>query len=267
MLVALGCGSDGPSEGEKACDDFAAKLAQCHLTNTAKCNTSEPCAVKCGLMADCRQLVERVPTGSFLACIGACSGAGPDDFLCKDGTRFVAKLGLCDGRFQCLDGSDEMNCKAQDAGGDPVDSGTMSGDGVGGTDSCRKSCEAFATCNGFPLSGCVGPSISCNGWPSTLWREEVLRAYMSCVASCPTASAGCETQAFAAAGAARAIDTAYSTACLAKKMECTMGRNNTCGEESLYVESAVAAALACLDQPCDQVDSCVDVAFGRARPE
>lgn len=272
-LVACG-GTDSPSEGEKACDDFAAKLAQCHLTTTSTCNASQPCAVKCGVMADCSQLTQPVPSGSFLACIGVCSGAGPDDFVCKDGRRFVAKAGVCDGQFQCLDGSDEVNCAATDTGGatggnagvSPADGGMMTGGAIGGADICRENCEAFATCEGFPLSGCEG-SIFCNGWPSTLWRKEVLTAFMACTESCPADPTACSTQAFTAAGGPRAIDTSYATACLAKQTECSGMKNNTCGEESLYIESAVASALACLDQPCAQVDSCIDEAFARTHPE
>lgn len=119
LLLTLACGgSDSPSEGEKACDDLAAKLEQCRLTMPGTCNTGEPCGVRCAVMADCSQLTASSPSGSYLACIGVCSGAGPDDFMCEDGKRFIGKAGLCDGQFQCLDGSDEVACGAtNDAGG------------------------------------------------------------------------------------------------------------------------------------------------------
>ena len=49
-------------------------------------------------------------------CIAICSGAKPDDFICKDGTEFLDKSGVCNGRVQCSDGSDEADCGAADGG-------------------------------------------------------------------------------------------------------------------------------------------------------
>ena len=34
----------------------------------------------------------------------------PDDFRCKDRRSCVSKSLVCDGRFHCHDGSDEVNC-------------------------------------------------------------------------------------------------------------------------------------------------------------
>jgi hypothetical protein len=144
--------------------------------------------------------------------------------------------------------------------------GAMAGNPGDGGDICREDCETFADCQGFPLSGCAG-DIYCGGWPSELWRPEVLAAYQACQRSCPADPEACPRAAFAAAGAPRAIDSQYSDACRAKEVECSLP-NNVCGEESLYVESAVANALPCVSQTeCFRIDSCVDQAFGRARSE
>jgi hypothetical protein len=117
LVVALAaCGEDEKSEGEKACDDFKDKLAECRLMTAGQCNTSQPCVVRCGVNAPCNELAPQ-PSGGLLQCIAACSGAKPDDFVCKDGRQFVAKTGVCDGMFQCLDGSDEANCAGAGSGG------------------------------------------------------------------------------------------------------------------------------------------------------
>jgi hypothetical protein len=116
-LIVIACGSsDGPSSGEKACQDLAAKLAQCHLMNAAACNPAQACVVECAAQAECAQLTSPVPSGSYLSCVAACSGAGPDDFICKDARAFIPKGAVCDGRAQCPDGSDEADCTSTDAG-------------------------------------------------------------------------------------------------------------------------------------------------------
>jgi hypothetical protein len=118
VFLWAGCGSSdsGPSEGEKACQELQAKLQQCGLT--AICDTNEPCSARCAINADCTEIVQKPIDGPYMKCIAACSGAHPDDFICKDGKRVVRKEGVCDGQFQCLDGSDEANCGPKDAGGD-----------------------------------------------------------------------------------------------------------------------------------------------------
>jgi len=118
-LVWGGCGSSdsAPSEGDKACQDFEAKLAQCNIQAQGVCNSSQPCTVKCAAEADCNQILESPPTGSHLACLGECTGVGADAFACKDGKKIVARAGVCNGDFNCLDGSDEENCGVKDAGG------------------------------------------------------------------------------------------------------------------------------------------------------
>jgi hypothetical protein len=119
-LVVLGllCGcsssDSGPSDGEKACQELQAKLTECHLTG--ECNTNEPCAVRCAANAECAEIGTLPTTGPYFDCIAACSGAGPDDFICADRQHFLNKRFVCDGRPQCPDGSDEKGCGAADAG-------------------------------------------------------------------------------------------------------------------------------------------------------
>jgi hypothetical protein len=114
--VIIACSSSSePSSGEKACQDLTAKLAQCHLMVAGTCNPAQACVVECAAQADCSQLTA-TPSGSYLACIASCSGAGPDDFICKDARAFIHKSAVCDGRAQCPDGSDEADCVSNDAG-------------------------------------------------------------------------------------------------------------------------------------------------------
>lgn len=116
-IAAAGCGSSdsGPTEGEKACQDLQAKYAQCSLTSVGACDTNEPCVVRCAANADCNELMNPSPTGPYVACVAACSGAGPDDFICADGKVFVSKKAICNGIAECPDKSDEAGCGA-DAG-------------------------------------------------------------------------------------------------------------------------------------------------------
>jgi hypothetical protein len=148
-------------------------------------------------------------------------------------------------------------------GGSTGSGGTGASSGAAGTnaDRCRESCEAYAQCEGFPLSGCAG-TISCDGWPANNWREEVASAYLQCLKECPNNPEECSDAAFDAAGASRTIDNEYASACEEKRAACTGSfRNDTCGEESLYLESAVESALACLNEPCTMVSNCVDAVF------
>ena len=116
MIALAGCGG-GKTSGEKACDDLSSKLAQCHLTIQGACNTSAPCAVECAVKAECSQLTA-APTGSYLQCVKVCSGAPADAFVCKDGRSYIPRAGVCNGRPECPDGSDEAACGGKDAGKD-----------------------------------------------------------------------------------------------------------------------------------------------------
>ena len=116
VFLWAGCGSSdsGPTEGERECQELQTKLQTCGLA--AVCDSSDPCPVRCAINADCNEIVQKPTTGPYMQCVAACAGAGPDDFICKDGKRVVKKAGVCDGQFQCLDGSDEENCGTKDAG-------------------------------------------------------------------------------------------------------------------------------------------------------
>lgn len=117
-LVACGNSdtTSSTSEGEKACQDLQAKAAQCGLMLAGACNTNAPCAAECQAQASCDELKSGTPSDSLVRCIAMCEGAGPDDFICKDGKAYVKKAGVCDGHYQCDDGSDEANCGGADGG-------------------------------------------------------------------------------------------------------------------------------------------------------
>jgi hypothetical protein len=126
---------------------------------------------------------------------------------------------------------------------------------------CHASCQIVAVCEGYPLSGCDGPT-SCDGFPARTWREDVANDFFFCQAQCPKDPETCAKKAFATAKKPRAIDTKYAAACALKESACNGSfKNDTCGEETLYLESIVEAALACLDRPCEIVADCVDAAF------
>src|SRR5678815_6030947 len=91
LAIAAGCSSDsGPSEGDKACQDFEAKLAQCNIQAQGVCNASQPCTVKCAAQADCNQILESPPTGTHLACLGECTGLGLSLIHISEPTRLLS---------------------------------------------------------------------------------------------------------------------------------------------------------------------------------
>jgi hypothetical protein len=119
VFLWAGCGSSdnpGPSEGEKACQELQTKLQGCGLS--AVCDPSDPCPVHCAIDADCNEIIQKPTTGAYMQCVAACAGGMPGDFICKDGKRVVKKIGVCNGQYDCQDGSDEENCGVKDAGKD-----------------------------------------------------------------------------------------------------------------------------------------------------
>jgi len=152
-------------------------------------------------------------------------------------------------------------CSGNGGDGTTSAAGGAAGAGDSGASRCLESCQADARCQGFPASGCTG-SIACHGWPGDAWRGEVADAYLACLHSCPSDPEACSNAAFDAAGAPRSVDTAYASACESKRASCAGSfPNDACGEQSLYLETAVASAMACLDQPCAMAAACIDAAF------
>jgi hypothetical protein len=167
LLLIAGCGSDtATSTGERACQDLQAKVAACGLNSAGGCNPEHACSAECAAHASCDQLKAGTPSGSYLSCVAACSGAGPGDFVCNDASGYVKQAGVCDGVAQCHDGSDERNCgdagANRSSGGAGGSSGTTaaSGDRDGSVSSggASSECQAFVA---HELSLC--PSYSQDG--------------------------------------------------------------------------------------------------------
>lgn len=121
FLCIINCGEGEESEGEKVCDKLEAKLAECNLTYEpglqCKADDSlEICLLNCLIGASCKAVKDQKSDIELVRCNARCSGAGPDDFICADGKAFVLSAAVCDGMYQCLDGSDEADCDAADAG-------------------------------------------------------------------------------------------------------------------------------------------------------
>jgi hypothetical protein len=130
-LVTACSGKDEPTSGERACRDLQAKLSECLLL--AACDSNQPCAAECAAHAECADLTASVPSGSYLACLAVCSGAGPDDFVCKDAKGFVHQSAVCNGQYECRDGSDEANCGAASSAGTSSGGASAGGSGAGGS--------------------------------------------------------------------------------------------------------------------------------------
>ena len=56
------------------------------------------------------------PPNPFYVCQANCQGVS-DPFFCKNGRQFLPKSEVCNGAFQCQDGSDEEGCTNQPDGG------------------------------------------------------------------------------------------------------------------------------------------------------
>jgi hypothetical protein len=114
LLLAAACGSeDEKSESEKPCDQGKAKAAECG-GRLASGVCDSPCVLQCVVDATCDDL-RGTPPNPFFVCQAVCQGVS-DPFFCKNGRQVLPKSGVCDGRFQCDDGSDEENCTTRDAG-------------------------------------------------------------------------------------------------------------------------------------------------------
>ena len=114
LFMAVSCGSDDEkSDSDKLCDQGKAKAAECGgRLNESLCGS--PCLVQCVIDATCEE-ARGTPPNPFYVCQAACQGIS-DPFFCRDGRQVLSKSGVCNGRFECDDRSDEENCTSQDAG-------------------------------------------------------------------------------------------------------------------------------------------------------
>jgi hypothetical protein len=107
LLCAVSCGSDDEkSDNEKLCDQGNAKARECGVGIGGLCDS--PCVVQCVINAQCDEIRGR-PPNPFFVCQASCQGV-TDPFFCENGHQFLPKSEVCNGAFQCLDGSDERNC-------------------------------------------------------------------------------------------------------------------------------------------------------------
>jgi hypothetical protein len=114
LLFAASCGSDDEKSSNQAvCDRANAKAAECGVAFGGLCDS--PCVAQCVIDAQCAEFRE-MPPNPFYICQANCRGVS-DPFFCKNGTQFLPKSEVCNGDFQCRDGSDEENCT------DPPDAG------------------------------------------------------------------------------------------------------------------------------------------------
>jgi len=114
-LTLLHCGGDDEGSGGSAlCKQVDAKLDECSVTfGSGECSAKgerEECLAQCIVDSPCESLTDDSATSSFVQCTLACQGAGPDWFTCADGSGAVEPAGVCNGRFECGDGSDEASC-------------------------------------------------------------------------------------------------------------------------------------------------------------
>jgi hypothetical protein len=136
------------------------------------------------------------------------------------------------------------------------------GSGSGGSGqaaSCRSAC-----------SRCGGDlCVDCSATSARL-RDEFETGLYACVlagsdAACDTLWSGCAAQA-ATGLSARAIDTTYRDACMAKRNQCASAGVNFaddyCLQSALLTESYVASAQQCLTQACDAIQACLGPLFG-----
>lgn len=120
LVGVVGCGSSDSGTGAngapvQVCTDAASKLTSCGFKATQNACDSKSsvlmlCEAKCIANAQCADISALTTKNELTICNAQCQGAGPDDFICDDVTGYVGKGGVCDGKFQCQDGSDEKHC-------------------------------------------------------------------------------------------------------------------------------------------------------------
>jgi len=123
-----------------------------------------------------------------------------------------------------------------------------------GDDAPRGGGAATEACN----QACMcGNADACDGdcpIAAARWRQEGRDYYVACACSAGDGG-GCTLE-------PRDIDVTFREACIARHGEC-MGtfHDDTCGYSFLYPDAAVADAMACLSQACDQVGACLATSF------
>jgi len=136
------------------------------------------------------------------------------------------------------------------------------GGGGGAADDCATLCNKAKACTGNQINDICDPA-TCEGILDRL-RDEISVGLVACANDAPQLCepdwTSCLSSAAKSAGT-RPIDTAYSQACLDKRMTCTFA-DDLCLGTVLYDQVRVEQAKACLDKPCDQIVACIKAELG-----
>ena len=146
-------------------------------------------------------------------------------------------------------------------------SGDETGDGGGGVDTSVED-VCYAVCEGSKQCGMANDFCDAQycGERVSSWRDEAADAVKACIDA--LGGPVCEEQYFAcfAEGVEsverRPIDDQFTQECQARAEACMLSFGDYCGTKQLYEESTVKAGLACLEEPCEQVTSCLNDLFG-----